>query len=191
MPTMPNPSSWSSWAQWADPVAAAGLAGILDEAELEVLGLSVPEAAERNLQRATNAWTRPDEAEEHLRAAMRIAPEHPAVLIAGYRFLFYHGRLAEARDVCSLCLSLACHQMGRPMGWATVEPEDAIFSDWGAVIPRFLLFSLKGWAYLSMRLGEPDAARAALEKLLELDPSDRIGALTLVGVLERGESDEY
>jgi predicted TPR repeat methyltransferase len=41
-----------------------------------------------------------------------------------------------------------------------------------------------------MRLGNLAMGRAALEKLLELDPSDKIGAGVLVDVLKRAEAGE-
>ena len=56
---------------------------------------------------------------------------------------------------------------------------------------RFFLFSLKGYAYLQMRLGETEEGRRAVLKLLELDPTDKIGAEVLLGVLERmGQDDD-
>ena len=41
------------------------------------------------------------------------------------------------------------------------------------VLPRFFMFTLKGYAYLQMRLGDLDEGRAAVEKLLDLDPATR------------------
>ena len=59
------------------------------------------------------------------------------------------------------------------------------------MLPRFYLFTLKGYAYLQMRLGNLEEGRAAVMKLLELDPSDKIGARVLLEVLERvGQDDD-
>jgi Flp pilus assembly protein TadD len=58
------------------------------------------------------------------------------------------------------------------------------------MLPRFYLFTLKGYAYLQMRLGNLHEGRAAVMKLLELDPSDKVGARVLLGVLERIGLDE-
>jgi hypothetical protein len=42
-----------------------------------------------------------------------------------------------------------------------------------------------------MRLGQTEEGRRAVLKLLELDPSDKIGAKVLLGVLERmGQDDD-
>jgi tetratricopeptide (TPR) repeat protein len=162
----------------------------LEGEEMAILGLDLPEAVEELLERASMAYSRPEEAAPLLRQATRLAPEHPAVMIASYRFFFYRGMLAEAQDVAELCLSKAAWEIGRPGPWEEMRPDDADFSDWGAVVPRFFLFSLKGWAYLRMRQGDLASGRLAVEKLLELDPLDRIGAGTLLGVLERGGRDD-
>ena len=53
------------------------------------------------------------------------------------------------------------------------------------ILPRFYLFTLKGYAYLQMRLGNLGEGRAAVMKLLELDPSDKVGARVLLEVLDR------
>ncbi len=41
-----------------------------------------------------------------------------------------------------------------------------------------------------MRLGNLDEGQAAVAKLLELDPSDKIGAKVLLGVLDRRGQDD-
>jgi len=42
-----------------------------------------------------------------------------------------------------------------------------------------------------MRLGRTEEGRLAVDKLLELDPSDKIGARVLLGVLDRmGQDDD-
>ena len=59
------------------------------------------------------------------------------------------------------------------------------------MLPRFYLFTLKGYAYLQMRLGNFSEGRDAVMKLLEIDPSDKIGATVLLDVLQRmGNSDD-
>jgi hypothetical protein len=50
---------------------------------------------------------------------------------------------------------------------------------------RFLLFLLKGYAYLSLRLGDDTEARDALAKLRALDPEDAVGGAVLEAVRVR------
>jgi len=52
---------------------------------------------------------------------------------------------------------------------------------------RFYLFTLKGYAYLHLRLGHIEAGRLALSTLRQLDPMDRLGGAVLLTVLARAE----
>ena len=113
-----------------------------------------------------------------------------AVLIGLYRFYFYKGRLAEALGIARICLEKAGRENNFATDWRCVRPRDAQFDAYEEILPRFFLFSLKGYAYLQMRLGELDEGRRALDKLLELDPSDKIGARVLLGVIERQGRDD-
>jgi tetratricopeptide (TPR) repeat protein len=154
------------------------------------LGKGLPPAAERELQLAGLAYQDDQVAEAHLRAAQEAAPEHVAVEIGWYRFLFYKGRLHEALEVAERCLSWAARELGLAREWRQVQIGDASFGDMEAVLPRFYLFTLKGYAYLLMRVGELERGRVAIQKLLELDPDDKFGGNVLLKVLERGGRDD-
>ena len=156
-----------------------------------LLGGGLPSEAEHHLWQAGLSYHLDDIAENHLREAAAIAPGHAAVLIGLYRFYFYKGRLAEALDVAERCLQKAAEANHFAADWRTVGAADAEFSRYESILPRFFLFSLKGYAYLQMRLGRMEEGRLAVAKLLELDPTDKIGAKVLLGVLERmGRDDE-
>jgi tetratricopeptide (TPR) repeat protein len=149
----------------------------------------IPEA-ESHLRQAGLDYDQTEVAEKHLAAAAALAPGHAAVLIGFYRFYFYKGRLREALAVADLCLEKACRDNRLPMDWRQVTAADASFSDYGDMLPRFFMFTLKGYAYLNLRLGEAKEGLAAVEKLLELDPSDKIGARVLLEVIERASQDD-
>jgi len=101
------------------------------------------------------------------------------------------GRLAEALAIAKRCLAKAARENRLAADWRTVAASDAVFDRYDDMLPRFYLFTLKGYAYLQMRLGNLEEGRAAVLKLLELDPSDKVGARVLLGVLERtGRDDE-
>jgi hypothetical protein len=171
-------------------MAAALRYGELEEAgdaalSAAILGNGLPLAAAQHLQLAARFYGDERFAEEHLRSAEAIAPDHAAVLIGLYRFYFYKGRLAEALAVARVCLAKAARENGFSSDWREVRASDAAFDDFAAVPARFYLFTLKAVAYLSMRLGDLGKAGAMVAKLLELDPSDKIGAKVLLGVLNR------
>jgi tetratricopeptide (TPR) repeat protein len=156
-----------------------------------LLGGGLPSEAENHLWQAGLSYHLDDIAENHLREAEALAPGHAAVLIGLYRFYFYKGRLLEALDVAERCLLKAAEVNNLSGDWRTVRAADAEFGRYESILPRFFLFSLKGYAYLQMRLGRMEEGRLAVMKLLELDPSDKIGAKVLLGVLERmGQDDD-
>ena len=128
----------------------------------------------------------PDEALALLEQAQAAEPRHPAPLIALYRFHFYGHQLVQARAVGEDALAIARTALGPDFG---DEPptDDATRHD-AAV--RFYLFTLKGLAYLNMRLGAMDEAHVLLNELRRLDPSDHVGGAVLLHVLTRHEKGE-
>lgn len=155
-----------------------------------LLGGGLPEEANWHLWQAGLSYHQGEVAEAHLRQAEAIAPGHAAVLIGLYRFYFYKGRLAECLEVARICLAKAQRETNLPADWRDVSPQDALFGRYEELMPRFFLFTLKGYAYLNMRLGNLSEGRAAAEKLLQLDPSDKIGARVLIDVLNRAGADD-
>lgn len=156
-----------------------------------LLGGGLSAEAERHLSAAGDAYANDATAEQHLCQAAALAPGHAAVLIGLYRFYFYKGRLREALEIAQVCLAKAARDNGLAEDWRQLQAGEADFGNFGAILPRFYLFTLKAYAYLQMRLGNFGEGRLAVEKLLELDPSDKIGAKVLLGVLERmGQEDD-
>jgi tetratricopeptide (TPR) repeat protein len=166
---------------------------VLDDALLAdaLLGRGLPEEADYHLWEAAKSYHQDEVAEKHLREAQALAPDHAAVLIGLYRFYFYKGRLAEALEVAKVCLTKAARENNLAPNWRDVAAGDAVFSRYEEILPRFYLFTLKGYAYLQMRLGNVEEGHAAVLKLLELDPSDKIGAKVLLDVLQRIGRDDY
>ncbi|KIZ34682.1 MULTISPECIES: tetratricopeptide repeat protein [Rhodopseudomonas] len=156
-----------------------------------LLGAGLPSDAQRHLDLAGVQYQRDDIAEQHLREAFALAPDHAAVLIGLYRFYFYKGRLDQALEIAQACLLKAARDNHLNADWRRVRRADAEFSSFAAALPRFYLFTLKAYAYLRMRLGDIDEGHAAIEKLLELDPSDKVNAGVLLGVWQRiGQVDD-
>lgn len=157
-----------------------------------VLGGGLPPEAEALMAQAGRVRQERAVAEPLLRQARALAPAHPATLIALYRFHFYGHRLREAREIAREALGIARGALvpGHPDPVAADLPpitdEQARFDP--AV--RFYLFTLKGFAYLNLRLGDIEVGRAALTELQRLDPQDRVGGALLAVVLARAEAQE-
>ena len=165
---------------------------VIDDALLAdaVLGGGLPPEAELRLHQAGLSYHATDIALEHLRQAEALAPEHPAVLIGFYRFYFYKGRLADALTVAERCLALSARDNGLSADWRQTTAAQAAFGRYDSVAARFFLFTLKGYAYLQMRLGNLAEGQVAAAKLMELDPSDKIGARVLLDVAARAGRDD-
>ena len=176
MPTDARPSSQTA-------IEDALLAGAL-------LGGGLPEEAEHHLWLAGQSYHVDEVAETHLKQAEALAPDHAAVLIGFYRFYFYKGRLTDALRIAKRCLAKAAVENHLPPHWRDVRPEHAAFGSFDHMLPRFFMFTLKGYAYLQMRLGNLVEGRLAVQKLLDLDPSDKIGARVLLEVVDRVELDD-
>jgi tetratricopeptide (TPR) repeat protein len=155
-----------------------------------LLGEGLPSEAERFLHLASETYADSETAERFLRQARQWAPDHAAVLIGFYRFYFYKGRLLEALEIANHCLDKAARENNIPRDWRRARAQDAAFDRYDEILPRFFLFTLKGYAYLQMRLGDFEESRVAIDKLLELDPTDKIGAKVLLGILDRIGSDD-
>lgn len=154
-------------------------------------GAGLPAEAEREMRLAGAAYQYDRVAEEHLFNALELAPWHIAVHIGLYRFYFYKGRLHDALRVAVQCLDEAAQRIGVSRDWSVVRANDAEFNSYDAILPRFYLFTLKAYGYLQMRVGNLDEGRAVTEKLLELDPQNKLGGKVLLDVLDRVGTDEY
>lgn len=179
--------SGKTYPSLATPADDGDWLAALDDA---CLGAGLPLAAEQAIRDSGTAWHDEAMAEAHVLRAFELAPEHPATHIALYRFYFYRNRLAEAYEVGRRCLRYAAVLNGLPLEWRDVQPAQTDFSAYAA-LPRFYLFTLKGCAYLSLRLGQLAQGDAMVDKLLQLDPADRVNGSVLRGVLDRlGRDDD-
>lgn len=156
-----------------------------DDADFDsaVLGGGLPPEVEALIAAAGLVREQRERAEPLLLQARAMAPTHPATLIALYRFHFYGHRLREAREIAKQSMDIGRAALGEEL---TITDEQARFD----AATRFYLFALKGFAYLSLRLGDIEAARPALAELRQLDPQDRVGGGLLTHVLLRTQSQD-
>lgn len=160
-----------------------------NDTDLAVLGEGIPARAEAMIKEAGGIRAQTEQALALLEQALALAPGHPACLIALYRFHFYGNRLAEARRIALEAIRVAAERLDLPEKWESV-PAEAMQGELSP-LPRFYLFSLKGYAYLSLRLGELDCGRQALVQLARLDPGNQTGHVVLAQVLDRlGHEDD-
>lgn len=142
-------------------------------------GGAAPLEIDRRLRAATVAYTDTPRAEGLLNEALALDPECLAVYFALYKFYFYKSRLADAERAARRALEAAARQAGFPPDWPALAPDSV---DWSDDTAHFYLFSLKALAFIRLRHGHADEARAILAKLAELDPRDSVGA-SVIGSL--------
>jgi tetratricopeptide (TPR) repeat protein len=122
-------------------------------------------------------------AEVALMRAYFLEPEHPMVLVALYRFFYYQHRLKESLLVAERVLKVIGQRLEFPEDWRDLT-EMRLGS--GVMISmtliRFYMLALKGAGFLELRLGDYPSAMQRLEKVVELDSKDRLGAKALVDV---------
>jgi hypothetical protein len=147
---------------------------------------ALPASAAEQLRLASLHYADSSRAETHLLMARMMAPHNPAIKVAEYRFYFYQARWPEALRVAEQCMAMTALELGFPLSWRLVSPQHGHFeSDEPA--HRFYLFCLKAYAYLLMRLQRLQAGREAAEKLMQLDPANKVGGQLLLDVLDRAD----
>jgi tetratricopeptide (TPR) repeat protein len=151
---------------------------------------NLPPVAEEQLRLASNNYADDAKAEMHLALAKAIAPNNPVVQVGEYRYYFYKNRLTEALKVAERCLKTVAAELRIPLRWQDVTPAHGYFDSDDAA-HRFYLFVLKAYAYLLLRLNFLVEGAQAAEKLLELDPRNKVGGQVLRDVLDRVGKDDY
>ncbi|MDH2917550.1 MAG: hypothetical protein PXX77_11830 [Gallionella sp.] len=127
-----------------------------------------------------------EEAEGLLLRANLMAPQHLMVLVALYRYYFYQHRLEDALLVAESTLAVVGRRLEFPDTWHYLREANVgagVMRSMGLV--RFYLMVLKATGYINLRLGNYNAGKAMLEKLVELDSHDRIGGKALLDVLQQ------
>jgi hypothetical protein len=135
----------------------------------------VPPEVDLRLTMAAATYRDAQAAEVLLLDAQALDPTCLPVYFALYKFYFYRSRLAEAERITLQALVAAARLAGFSEDWHRITPDTA---DWAATDEpqHFYLFSLKALAFIRLRLGRADEARAILAKLAEIDPTDMVGA---------------
>jgi len=145
-------------------------------------------AALDHLATAPGALSDPEGTARAVEAALATAPHDLDVRLGAYRFYFYTHRFAEAVPQAEAILALAAQRLNVAADWREVRPEDAGFSA-PDLAPGLYLQALIALAYCHMRLGDFETGQPYLDKLFELDPTDRFGAVRLEAAARAGEAE--
>lgn len=161
--------------------------------DLDGLPLDLPPAAEALLKQAGQSWHDEAATEAKVKEALALAPDALAARIGVYKFYFYRHRWAEALPHAWSCVEFALGALGLGGDWRRVGPADAAFVGTPvtlAPLPKLLMQCLIATGYVLARLNRIAESEEALGKVVELDPSDRLGAARLLAVVRRGGVEE-
>ncbi len=125
-----------------------------------------------------------EQVEVDLQRAYHLAPDHLMVLVALFRYHVYQQHFLEAIDISQQAREVIRQKLALPHDWRTLS-EDLLASghEKNMVMIRFYLLCLKGEAYLYARSGEPEKATALLQKVIDMDSKDYLGAAVLLKVI--------
>jgi tetratricopeptide (TPR) repeat protein len=161
----------------------------MDMLDFEADGLYFDESLKTEVKRCLDTAAEnygEGQAESSLMRAYFLEPEHPMVLVALYRYFYYQHRLEEALLVAERVLRVFATRLDLPGDWHKLT-EAQIGN--GVLVSmtmlRFYLLALKGAGYLELRLGDYELAVERLNKVVELDSSDRLGAQALLDVARK------
>jgi len=148
---------------------------MLGESANAALGFTAPPEIEHHPRQAAQVYQDTAAAEHILLRVLAMDPHCLAVYFSLYKFYFYKHRLHDAEHIALRGLATAAMQGGFDSDWTRLHRHSAA---WQRVDgpQHFYLFTLKALAFIRLRLGQTAAARALLDKLLELDPADQVGA---------------
>lgn len=124
-----------------------------------------------------------DIAEQALLRAFFLAPHSLAVLVSLYRFYYYQHRYQDTLVTAQHAMRVSGNRLDFPDDWRNLTPQHIQTTNQSMGLMRFYLLALKGAAYVKLRLGEMDDGEAMIDKVMLLDPEDRLGASVLKNVL--------
>lgn len=144
----------------------------------------IPGEAEHLIQEAANLYG-DKEAENCLLKAYFIAPNNLTVLVAMYRYYYYQHMYDEAVEVAMRAMNVSGDKLCLPGKWQDLTlphlGEAAVIS---MGLLRFYLMALKGAGYLNLRMNNLEAGIDMLQKVVELDPNDRLRAAFLLDIAQ-------
>lgn len=156
------------------------------EGQLLYFDLNNSEEVTTLLTRAAHSYGAQDEqgkslAEPLLQKAYALAPENLSVLVALYRFYYYQHRYPEALDIAFQAMKAVAPSISFPSDWLQLTFNHlacGVLKSFTLV--RFYLLALKGAAYLNLRMGNIADGVFMLNKVVEFDSQDRLGARALL-----------
>ena len=141
----------------------------------------LPESVRTLIDRAAEVYGEGGGELELLQAFFQ-APESLEVLVALYRFYYYRHSYPEALTTARHALRISGARLGFPADWRALTPGH-VNRETPMGLLRFYLMVLKGMAYLTLRGEALEEGEAMIDKVMLLDPADRLNGSVLKQVV--------
>jgi tetratricopeptide (TPR) repeat protein len=163
----------------------------LQDFEGQDMYFDMPMAAEveQLIEEASECYGNGD-AESKLLRAYVLAPKNLSLLVAMYRFYYYQHRWNDALYIADQAMQVSGEMLDMTTHWRLLTPEHLggpALRSMGLL--RFYFLALKGAGYLCLRMDDREGATERLQKVVELDPQDRLGAKFLLNMALYGSED--
>jgi len=117
-------------------------------------------------------------------------PESLTVIVALYRYYFYQHKLKDAMTAANAAMQVAAKRIELHESWQQLTVKKIGYAAMRSMeMLRFYLLALKGAGYLNLRMGAHKEGIRMLEKVLELDHKDRLGAKALLAAASTDSQD--
>ncbi|HFB2048281.1 MAG: hypothetical protein HRT83_06095 [Hyphomicrobiaceae bacterium] len=139
------------------------------------------------LKTAHTVRSDPDTAEKSIQYALQLAPHNIDAHIGAYRFYFYNQRYSDALQHAQFIIEHSARRMNICIDWQKVLPTDSDFT-LKEYVPGLYLQALLAWGFSNIKSGNVSKGREAVVKVIEIDPSDRFNARSILSILDNETS---
>lgn len=129
--------------------------------------------------------------EPFLLKACFLEPKSLTVIVALYRYYFYQHKYKDALVAAFRAMQVAAERVELEDSWQKLNIKALGYSAMRSMeLVRFYLLALKSAGYLNLRLGAHEEGVSMLEKVVELDKDDRLGALALLKTVKEAQQED-
>lgn len=148
------------------------------------LSADVPVPVRQMVQQAIASYENKSMAEQLFTRALELAPNEMEIYVAFYKFYFYQKHLPGAEEVALQTLSKVAELTGLPADWRRFKREFAHWTSPDSPV-RYYLYTMKALGFIALRQENLSKANEILDKLIELDPDDRVGGSVIKALANR------
>ena len=130
------------------------------------------------------------ESESLLLKALALSEKNVSVLVGLYRFYYFQHRYEDALEIARIVMQVVAEKIEFPASWHELDNSHVLVGvSHSFTFVRLYLFALKAAGYVCLRLNRFEEGKRMLEKVVEMDSKNRIGAELLLDVLQNNSAE--